>query len=82
MRMTRARYSEELLYNQKGGVDHQHVEERGHHPHDNPDEKTAQVSDIRGLSGKRHQASVILLQSLASVQTEPTTETRLQTHKI
>jgi hypothetical protein len=45
--MTRARYSGEFLSNQKGSGDRQHVEERGHHPLDEPDEKTAWVNDIR-----------------------------------
>ena len=58
MRMTRARYSEELFFEQKGGGDHQHVEERGHYPHDEPDEKTARVSDLGGLEeDTKHQVS-------------------------
>ena len=58
IRMTRARYSEELLFNQKGGGDHQHVEERGHHSHDKADEETPRISDIRGRPIRKKTPSI------------------------
>jgi hypothetical protein len=48
--MTGARYSEELRYNQKCGDDYHHIEERGHKPHDEPDE---------GCTGQCHMGSVV-----------------------
>ena len=56
--MTRARYSEELCSNQKCGGDHQHVEERGHQPHDKPDEEAALVSHIGGRPVKKKTPSI------------------------
>ena len=58
MRMTRARYSEELFVEQKGGGDHQHVEERGHHSHDKADEETPRISDIRGRPIRKKTPSI------------------------
>ena len=56
MRMTRD--SEELLFDQKGGGDHQHVEERGNNSHDKPDEKTAWVSDTGGRPSRKKTPSI------------------------
>ena len=38
--------SEELLLDQKDGGNNQHIEERGQHSHDKPNEETAQISGI------------------------------------
>ena len=38
--------SEELLLDQKGGGNNQHIEERGHHSHEKHDTETAQISGI------------------------------------
>ena len=58
MRMTRATYSEELLLDQKGCGNNQHIEERGHHSHDKPDEETAQISGIVGRPVRKKTPSI------------------------
>ena len=83
IRMTRARYSEELRSNKKCCGDYQHIEERGHQPSEKHDKEAALVSNSGGRPvRKRHQASDILLQSSTLVQTKPVTDTWLQTQEI
>ena len=57
-RMTRARYSGELLPDQKCGGDHQHLEERGHQTHGKPDEETARISGIGGRPIRKKTPSI------------------------
>ena len=58
MRMTRARYSEELLSTQRCGGNDQHSEGKDQQPHDKPDEGATLVNDTGGRPVRKKTPSI------------------------